>query len=80
LQEDFGGDSGANADLVIPGILKCADIADIAAMVAPRAIEIGEFITADGRSSSTSEIAAAFRRCTDVYDLLESSNSVKLPL
>jgi cephalosporin-C deacetylase-like acetyl esterase len=75
LQEDFGG----NADLVIPGILGCADVADIAAMIAPRALEIGEFITADGRSPSASEIVAAFKRCMDVYDLLGAGNSVKLP-
>ena len=76
LQEDFG----QNADLVIPGILKCADVADIAAMIAPRALEIGEFVTADGRLPSASEIAAAFKRCTDVYDLLGVDNLLELPL
>lgn len=76
LQEDFGG----NGDLVIPGILKCADIADMAAMVAPRTLEIGEFVTADGSSPSNDEIKAAFSRCMDVYDLLGTGGLVKLPL
>jgi hypothetical protein len=79
LQEDFGGDSGANADLIIPGILKCADIADIAAMIAPRALEIVEFVTADGKSPSAGEIVDAFRRCADVYDLLNANSLVTLP-
>ena len=76
LQEDFGG----NGDLVIPGILKCADIADMAAMIAPRTLEIGELVSADGGTPSTDEIAAAFKRCVDVYGLLGSGSSVKLPL
>ena len=75
LHEDFG----ENANLVIPGILKCADVADIAAMIAPRALEIKEFITADDKSPSTSEIAAAFERCVYVYDLLGAKDLVKLP-
>jgi cephalosporin-C deacetylase-like acetyl esterase len=74
LQEHFAG----NAELVIPGILKSADVADIAAMVAPRALEISEFVTADGTSPSASEIAAAFKRCTDVYALLKAGDSVRL--
>ncbi|MBM3212470.1 hypothetical protein FJZ33_09630, partial [Candidatus Poribacteria bacterium] len=47
-QEDFGGDSGVNANLIIPGILNCADVADIGAMVAPRNLTIGEFVTSSG--------------------------------
>ena len=79
LQEDFGGNSGANADLIIPGILKCADVADIAAMIAPRTLDIGQFVTADGRSPSASEIADAFERCNYVYELLGAGSSVRLP-
>jgi len=79
LQEDFGGDSGANANLIIPGILKCADIADLAAMIAPRALKIGEFMRADGKAPSDSEISAAFQRCRDIYSLLKADNLLELP-
>jgi len=75
LQEDFG----ANGNLVIPGILKCADVADIAAMIAPRKLEVKEFITADGKSPSDCEIADAFERCICVYNLFGATNLVKLP-
>lgn len=80
LQEDFGGDSPENANLVIPGILKCADVADIAAMIAPRVLEIAEFVSARGESASAGEISAAFKRCITVYDLLGKGDSIKLPL
>jgi cephalosporin-C deacetylase-like acetyl esterase len=79
LQEDFGGDSGANANLIIPGILKCADIADLAAMIAPGKLEIREFVRADGKTPSVDEIVDAFQRCRDIYDLLKAGNSLKLP-
>ena len=78
LQEDFGGDSPENANLVIPGILKCADVADIAAMIAPRALEIHEFVAAKGEQVSADEISTAFKRCADIYDLLGSAISLRL--
>ena len=79
LQEDFGGDSSENSNLVIPGILKCADVADIAAMIAPRALEIHEFVAASGNQVSAAEISTAFKRCSDIYELLGSSISLRLP-
>jgi len=75
LQEDFG----KNGNLVFPGILKYADVADIAAMVAPRTLEVKEFITADDKSPSASEIASAFERCEHIYSLLGANNQLKLP-
>jgi len=78
LQEDFGGDSPENANLVIPGILKCADVADIAAMIAPRALEIHDFAAAKGEQVSDDEISTAFKRCADIYDLLGSAISLRL--
>ncbi len=79
FQEDFGGDSGENANLVIPGVLKCADVAHIAAMIAPRALEIGEFVTADGKSPSAGEMATAFKPCVEVYHLLGAGTSIRMP-
>ena len=78
LQEDFGGDSGANANLVIPGILKCADIADIAAMIAPRPLKISRFVNSDNTPPDANEIMDAFKRCRDVYNL--AGSSIKLAL
>jgi hypothetical protein len=79
LQEDFGGDSGANANLIIPGILKCADIADLATMIAPRKLEIREFVRADSKTPTVDEIVAAFQRCRDIYSLLKADSFLELP-
>lgn len=78
LQEDFGGDSGENTDLIIPNILKCADIADIAAMIAPRKLTIGEFVRSDGTSSSGEEVGNLFGRCQYIYDLLNADSSITI--
>ncbi len=65
---------------VIPGILKCADVADMAAMIAPRPLTISKFVAAGDSSVSADEILVAFKRCTDVYSLLGSGDLIKLPL
>lgn len=75
LQEDFG----QNGNLVIPGILKCADVADIAAMIAPRQLAIKEFINADNTSPSAGEIADAFERCMCVYNLFGAKDLIEFP-
>jgi cephalosporin-C deacetylase-like acetyl esterase len=75
-QEDFGG----KGNLVIPSILKYADVADIAAMIAPRKLEIKEFIAADDKPPSADEIASTFERCMHIYSLLKANENLKLPL
>jgi len=75
MQEDFGG----NGNLVIPGILKYVDVADIAAMIAPRPMEIKEFISADDKQPLSCEITAAFERCAYIYSLLSAKENLKFP-
>ncbi len=75
LQRDFG----KNGNLVIPGILKHADVVDIAAMIAPRALFVKEFITADDESPSDDEMTAAFERCVHIYALFLANELLELP-
>ncbi len=77
MQEDFGGDSGSDANLIIPNILKYVDISDIAAMIAPRKLHIGEFVTSTGTKPSVDEVKDKFKRCLDIYNLLNVATQLK---
>jgi hypothetical protein len=48
-------------------------------MIAPRKLEIREFVKADGETPSVDEIVDAFKRCRDIYSLLKADSLLELP-
>lgn len=73
-QEDFGELAGDGQLAIVPGILKLADIEDLLALVAPRALTVGRFVTALGEPT-----VADPARCREVYRVLGASGALELP-
>ncbi|MGQ9554959.1 MAG: alpha/beta hydrolase family protein, partial [Anaerolineae bacterium] len=66
-------------ELYLANILKVTDICEIAAMVAPRPLEIGTLLGDGLQPLSPSDASHAFRSTLRVYDLLSAATAIKLP-
>jgi len=66
-------------ELYLPNILKVTDICEIAAMIAPRSLEIGALLDDGLQPLSPSDAGRAFRPAIRVYDLLGAATAIKLP-
>jgi dienelactone hydrolase len=64
--------------IFIPGILKCADIAQVASLIAPRTLIIANPIDGAGHLLSQPDAQARLQWTTDAYDLLHAGNNISI--
>ncbi len=68
---------GQRLGVMVPGILRdVGDIADVAALIAPRKLTIAGAIFGDGRPLSADELAVQFSRTQQIYRLCGATDSV----
>ncbi len=76
-QDDFGELAEAGQSAIIPRLLTVADIDDLLALVAPRAIAVAQWV--DGQGQALPPAAARTARCQQVYALLDATAQLQWP-
>jgi len=70
---------GQRLGVMAPGIVHhVGDVADLAALVAPRRVVIAGAVAGSGKALSLERLEDAYRRATDVGDLLDSRRALAL--
>jgi dienelactone hydrolase len=64
--------------LLVPNILELADVAQLAALAAPRPLMISRCVEPGGESASSQRVRATFSYCEQVYRLLGAPENLKL--
>jgi dienelactone hydrolase len=70
--------SGVPMGLVLPGILDVADVAHVAALIAPRPLVFSSFIEPEGGTPSPERIVREFTFAQSVYKLLGAADRLRL--
>jgi hypothetical protein len=73
-QDIVDKDGTPDFDWYVPGILKRADVAQIAAVCAPRRVVISSPVCVTGRPASPEEIEKAYEWAAQVYRLMSASD------